>query len=189
MGTRKAAGVYWLDKDSGIPCDFIGVHLDDRLAETRREQALNLLVHRIKSDQPTIIAGDFNDMHRRSPRAAVARTLGRLGSKIPAIEPQEYHELQGIRKKLAKPQRFGSLVARLGGMAEGRAVTMLEVNGFYDADSSHQPTMLLANRPLFQLDRAMVNRRFDIPEPGVTVHVNDGLSDHLGISVPLRAVQ
>lgn len=148
--------------------DVIGVHLDDRDEDTRCKQTQALL-DQVDPDRLTIIAGDFNAIHRDDRRAQLLRALGPFAGMFPEGEPGT---------KQSKIARLGSLATRLTMMAEGGPLAMMEGAGYHDADSSRRATM-----GFVQLDHIMVPR--DLSIATVFVQPLRGLSDHAAIGADI----
>ncbi len=151
--------------------NVICLYLNDQSKWNRAVQIDDLFDHLgTQSDVPTMLMGDFNDMHRNTriakllQSAPYRRTLGRLpvGNYV-----------------------FPSLAE----MAEGSAIQALEAKGFTDIDPFRRPTMP-SRLPLFQLDRFMLRNSYGHIQADPTTGMNKPpLSDHSLIATTLRTTR
>lgn len=148
--------------------DVIGLHLDDRREDMRRQQTQALL-DQLDPERLTVISGDLNSMYRDDWRAQVLRSMGPIAQCLPQGEPGE---------KQSKMARFGSLAARLTRMAEGGPLAMMEYAGYKDADPERRATM-----GFVQLDHIMVPSC--LATVAFSVRSMRGLSDHRAIAAEL----
>lgn len=191
LGSRTGSWITYRDEATGTLVDYYGFHLDDRKEPTRQSQVGNLLEVRqtmhqyfgVEGEQrPAVAYGDMNSLHQDDKKAKFLRRFEKIVDGSYSIEPGEYHQLTGLKKKLAIPRRIGSLASRSVGMANGGTVKMLEDGGFTDFDTERQAT----KGPL-QLDRIMATAGI-VAVGGVKVHDAKGISDHKPISAKLRVV-
>jgi len=180
---RNMAEAWVQDPVTKQAVHFIGVHMNDR-SEVMRQAELDELLHLADVTKPTVIAGDFNALHRQDARGVVvqsARFIDRLVRLrlVPAPEPVT----------TAHPKKnvgfYGSLAKRLTDMATGKTMKRLLAAGFTDADSLHSPTFP-ARKPLVQLDHVMVTPHFTVGSPALLPRNS---SDHLGLLAVLNRGQ
>ncbi len=149
----------------------IGIHLDDRLEETRLRQIADLSEEINKSELPTIVMGDFNAMHGEDlwPARFLKTNFSNLLSKI--IIP--------------------SFFKRVIGMAQGTTLKKLEVDtGLTDIDSNHQPTTTpkilgfeyMPSIRLIQIDHIYASKNITASNFSISA---DGGSDHRAISTEI----
>lgn len=149
----------------------IGLHLDDRLEETRLRQISDLIKEISKSKLPTIVMGDFNAMHGEDlwPAKMLRSKFSRFFSHI----------------------FFPSLSGRAIGMAEGKTLKQLEENtGLIDIDKSHRPTTTpkirnfeyLPSIRLIQIDHIYASKNIKISDFSISA---DGGADHRAVSVKI----
>lgn len=162
LGSRPAHHLRFIH-DATI-LNVIGLYLNDQ-SEANRTTQLDVLLRYLEpfADEPTVLVGDFNAMHRQS---LAARTLNSS-----FIQP------------LLKIPIMNNTPLRLQEMADGATMAILTNDGFTDADPNYTPTMP-SRLPLFQLDRIMVRNGFSsrlkATPPEVTP--NPQLSDHAMVS-------
>ena len=155
------AGMHGFDRHGSWPDD----------PEEARKRQMRVLLGReaFRRGGPAIIMGDLNTMHKGDPIARKLQLVKPLADRLPSQDPGM------VQTRL---ERLGSLAQRLCSMAAGDMLLDIRRDGFYDADSFHQPTM--NQGPLaVQLDHILLR------EAGArifTVHPHDGLSDHHAIS-------
>jgi endonuclease/exonuclease/phosphatase family metal-dependent hydrolase len=177
LGSRQAAGLYVGE----LSLTVVGLHLDDRKEITRIAQA-NSLLDQLDDDEPNVVMGDLNTMHRGDRRATVLRTMGPLARRLPSTDPGDPKPNGKVSRIV---HRTGSLSSRLSSMASGYTMDILTNNGYRDADPSHQPTMKFV-----QLDHVMTNFTSVPTELSVTgfeVHADTSdESDHRLISATIE---
>jgi endonuclease/exonuclease/phosphatase family metal-dependent hydrolase len=150
---------------------IIGIHLDDRLEETRLKQINDLAKEINKSNMPTIAMGDFNAMHGEDlwPAKFLKTKLSKLLANI--IIPSFYK--------------------RVIGMAQGKTLNNLEkLTGLIDIDSSHRPTTTpkirdfeyLPSIRLIQIDHIYASKGIKTSNFNISA---DGGSDHRAISAEI----
>ncbi len=147
------------------------LYLNDQSETNRIEQTAQLLEHLEEySEQPIVLMGDFNAMHRE---AAVARAL----------------RSRFARTSLGKFGIANNTLPRLIDMASGDTLATLKAAGFQDAEPYHSPT-IPSQLPLFQLDHIMIRdpeNRFTIDRPA---RINQrSLSDHVRLQTTLTVNQ
>lgn len=129
-----------------LPLTITGVHLDDRTEVIRHRQAISL-AEQHASDQPNILMGDFNAMHRRDRRARVLHAAGLVANHLPVVDPGEE------APNHPRLRRIGSLSSRLVAMADGGTMASLEnIYGYKDIDPG-----LHATRGPVQIDHILTN--------------------------------
>ena len=117
------------------------------------------------AEQPTILAGDYNAMHRKGCVAHI------LGSQV----------VRTVAARVPQP-RIRSLGPRLSDMATGTTMRRFEDAGFKDADPYHQPT-IKSRMPIAQIDHVLVSLHFRARR--FRVYEHSPVSDHRAISVTL----
>jgi len=154
----------------------LGIHFDDRSPQERVRAATAAAATLAGGTGETIIAGDWNDMHKTSPNARLLRILGKT---VGRFEVDDYYD------ESRKLQRLAGKVIRVARLANGDALETFTAQGFHDADPVCQPT-LQHGRLGLQVDHLLGS-------PGVTfedfiIHGRDAsagaglLSDHFPIS-------
>lgn len=162
-GTRSTVETQLPISDSSDTVRVCGWHGSDESTELRLAAMRDFLLT-VKEDQPTVVAGDANELHGSSFGARVLRTPGFLWAA--GVLPSA---------------RARSLATRLVGMAGGESVALLEQHGFVDADRHRRPTM-----GLFQLDRFMVRTAGRAGVIGVKRGHRMAASDHRPISLAIE---
>lgn len=123
--------------------NIISLYLNDQSESNRSGQIDDLLRYLdAYTDEPVVLAGDFNAMHRQS---RIARALSSR-----AFEP------------IAKLPIMNNTPARLQEMADGATMAILQEHGFVDADPEFMATMP-SRLPLFQLDHIMTRDGYNTP--------------------------
>lgn len=150
--------------------NVIGLYLNDQL-ESNRVSQVHQLVDYLQpvAEEPTVLMGDFNAMHRRSipARLLSSPTIGRLFEPITLAN---------------------STLPRLTRMANGTTMLGLEAAGFEDIEPYSLATMP-SRLPLFQLDHIMIrdpDNRLQPTEQPIRVTRPD-LSDHLQLRATITA--
>lgn len=173
IGGRYIAECWLMDEASGEIVHFLGMHLNDR-SEAKRQAELNDLM-RLIADEPTVLAGDLNSLHRPDAsglkfiKARVIRRLVKM-KLWPISEPTGQPEPMTLARR-------GSLNFRLAEMASGKTLARLLQAGFRDADAHHTPTYP-ARHPQAQLDHILLSRHCTVRDFTV---LPVGHSDHQGI--------
>jgi len=163
LGERRA---HHLRVDlAGIALNVISLYLDDRGEDIRMRQLDDLSpVLSNHHNEPIVLMGDFNAMHRSSLAARLLRS-------------------PGVNKVAQRIPFKNGAASNLVGMGKGDTMARLAGNGFHDADPEHQATMP-SSLPLFQLDHIMfrhgLNKRLSVEKPVRTLHA--GISDHVQLS-------
>jgi endonuclease/exonuclease/phosphatase family metal-dependent hydrolase len=175
--SRQACGLYV----GALSLTVAGVHFDDR-REIRRVEQVGSLLQQLYGDEPNVIMGDLNTMHRGDSRAAALRMVGPITRRLPSTDPGE-PKPDGKVSRIA--HRAGSLSSRLSGMASGYAMDVLTNVGYRDADPDHRPTMKFV-----QLDHIMTNFTrvpTDLSVTDFKIHTEaGGESDHRPISATVE---
>lgn len=171
LGDFRNGLVAMVEYKSGHLLRVIGVHLDDRLEETRLRQVVDLSKIVKAASLPTVVMGDFNAMH---------------GSDL---WPAKF--LRSPLMKLLSYIVLPSLSRRAVEMARGEALRSLGVSsGLVDADPRHQPTATpkirgLAWMPsirLIQIDHIFISQSLAVRDYTVAA---DGGADHRAISADI----
>lgn len=169
------------DPDTERDIRIIATHLDDRTSEHRKRQVEDAIPFINASDLPTIMAGDWNEMHAKSFAARVigswpVRMLARcIPSKYPLAKGVYADDLRGVFLRGTQ-------------MAKGEAIAMIEEQtNLRDLDPSWQPTTTLKLRSLPWIPSVRIGQidhmfaTSDIEAGPLTVWP-DGGSDHRAIS-------
>ncbi|MGH7195363.1 MAG: endonuclease/exonuclease/phosphatase family protein [Candidatus Saccharimonadales bacterium] len=125
---------------------LIGAHYDHRSESRRLPQAQASLVEFDNhQDSIAILAGDLNAMHGQGARAKLLKATRPVTRLIGANEvkessrPDDMTSIKGVEYKF---RRAASCAYRVGEMAAGETMRLLEGAGFNDADLEHKPTHL-----------------------------------------------
>jgi len=151
------------------------IHLDDVDADKRVASVDDLLVSIDPADAEVIVGG-FDDMYRRDPKTRLLRVAGRITSRFTI---KEYYD------RTKRLQRLGGKMARTASMAEGLAMSRVELAGFHDADPQLLPT--ISNGILgYAVDHIVGSPRVvfeDFRQHDRTGLDGTPLSDHMPLSV------
>lgn len=171
-GVRTLLTAVMTEPSSNQKIRIIPIHLDERSERNRLLQAEAVADLASKSEYPIILAGDFNAMHARDPKAKLARFLCH-----PFLSRWMPHSELRVRMQ------------QVYEMAEGRAlghcmqVGLYETNPHFRATTTPQLRTLprwMPNIRLIQIDHILLSR--DLRSEGFTI-APDGGSDHRALSV------
>lgn len=156
-GTRKTVTVDIPMQNTVVR--VASVYLNDQNRQIRMAQA-EAVASGLRSDMPTALIGDLNEMHGEQRRARL------LGSWM-------------ARAAFAHIHWQNDTLPRLNDMASGEVLAMFKSLGLEDVDSDKRPTMP-SKLPLFQLDHLLINR--GLVATDFNVDFRPDLSDHAMIS-------
>ncbi|MFZ1250766.1 MAG: endonuclease/exonuclease/phosphatase family protein [Candidatus Microsaccharimonas sp.] len=161
LGFRSAHHLRYAFGDTTL--NVITLYLNDQSEENRLVQVQDLLNYLVPyQNEPTVILGDFNAMHKKSAIGWV------LQNKL-------------FRASLGKLSIANNTFPRLVEMASGTTLQTLEANGFYDAEPENIATMP-SQLPVFQLDRCMVRDPYGLLQVKRPARISrPKVSDHIQI--------
>ena len=117
---------------------FLGAHLTDwtpnpsNTPEAKRVKQIHDALHAV--GRQAIIAGDFNEMHRRTLKSATLRLIKPFVDALPSEPPQ-----RGIKERPIR--RAGSILQRVASTGNGTAIEELLQKKFVDAGSKSLSTI------------------------------------------------
>jgi len=176
------------DPDTEKDVRIIATHLDDRTSEHRKRQIEDAIPFINASELPTIMAGDWNEMHAKS---FAARVIGSWPVRMLArYMPSKYSLAEGVYA-----DDLRGVFLRGTEMAKGEAIAMIEARtDLRDLDPTWQPTTTLKLRSLpwvpsvriAQIDRAAATPNVKADRVRVWP---DGGSDHRAASMEIIEIK
>ena len=183
LATRNALRIIVNNEQVGGKLTFIGGHLDDRretpsrnsdLTETSRLGQARALLSHINPEERTILAFDFNALHKASAAAILAPYLGRFAL---ARHPESVHPdpATGQRTIWAKMYDVSS-------MAIGTTMQEITEAGFADADNHSLFPLSTVKNPAGRFGPAIDHILSSPGLKAVDFRTFRGPSDHHGIA-------
>jgi len=181
---RNQLTVVVRDPETGKDVRIVAAHWDDRTAEYRKRQSADAIPYINTREERTVVAGDWNEMHRKSWTARIIGSrlvrgvIRHIPSKYPLDKGVYADDLRGVGLRGIE-------------MAKGNMLAEIEQStNLRDIDTRWQPTTTLKMRSLPWMPSiriAQIDHIFASPdiEAGPVKVWPDGGSDHRAISADI----